>query len=218
MEVEAEAEAAEELLLVAMAKVARDRALVQAAHSQTAEAAAAAASAERAQLVRSLGEMESHCGGLDVRLRELTALADSLQEREAAAAAASELQAGAAATMAQARLGELREELREATAARDKVEVERADTHALLVRTVAKAAAERATLITQVSRSTAMEKLRVVTLKGLATENGPENGNEAQRPNFRVERVHVSAGYNREEGNRRASRNGRVSLYPTRIP
>ena len=74
---EAEAEAAEELLLVAMAKVARDRALVQAAHSQTAEAAAAAASAERAQLVRSLGEMESHCGGLDVRLRELTALCEA---------------------------------------------------------------------------------------------------------------------------------------------
>jgi chromosome segregation ATPase len=41
------------------------------------EAAAAAASADRAQLVRSLGEMESHCGGLDVRLRELTALCEA---------------------------------------------------------------------------------------------------------------------------------------------
>ena len=37
----------------------------------------------------------------------------------------------------------------------------------------------------------------------------------AQRQNFRVVRVHVSTGYNLVEGNRRASRNGRVSdLHP----
>jgi hypothetical protein len=35
---------------------------------------------------------------------------------------------------------------------------------------------------------------------------------------FRVERDHVSTGYNRVEGNRRASRNGRVSSSPTRNP
>jgi hypothetical protein len=35
---------------------------------------------------------------------------------------------------------------------------------------------------------------------------------------MRVVRVHVSTGYNRVEGNRRASRNGRVSHLPPEIP
>ena len=36
--------------------------------------------------------------------------------------------------------------------------------------------------------------------------------------NFCVVRVHVSTGYNRVERNRRASRNGRVSILPPEIP
>ena len=42
--------------------------------------------------------------------------------------------------------------------------------------------------------------------------------NDGQIPNFRVERVPVSTGYNRVEGNRQASRNGRVSDLPPEIP
>jgi hypothetical protein len=39
--------------------------------------------------------------------------------------------------------------------------------------------------------------------------------NDGRIPNFRGVRVHVSTGYNRAEGNRRALRNGRVSdLHP----
>jgi hypothetical protein len=38
--------------------------------------------------------------------------------------------------------------------------------------------------------------------------------NDGQIPNTRAVRVHVSTGYNRAEGNRRASRNGRVSDLP----
>jgi hypothetical protein len=40
--------------------------------------------------------------------------------------------------------------------------------------------------------------------------------NDGQIPNFRDVRVHVSAGYNLAEVNRRASRNGLVSSSPTR--
>jgi hypothetical protein len=39
-----------------------------------------------------------------------------------------------------------------------------------------------------------------------------------QNPNFRGVRLHVSTGYNRVEGNRRASRNGRVSDLPPETP
>jgi hypothetical protein len=42
--------------------------------------------------------------------------------------------------------------------------------------------------------------------------------NDIQIPNFRGVRVHVSTGHNRVEGNRRASRNGRVSSSSTRNP
>jgi hypothetical protein len=42
--------------------------------------------------------------------------------------------------------------------------------------------------------------------------------NDGQVSNFCVVRVHVSTGYNRVEGNRRASRNGRVSDLPPEIP
>jgi hypothetical protein len=47
-------------------------------------------------------------------------------------------------------------------------------------------------------------------------ENQPLN--DGQIPNVRVVRVRVSTGYTRVEGNRRASRNGRVSSSPTEIP
>jgi hypothetical protein len=49
-----------------------------------------------------------------------------------------------------------------------------------------------------------------------ATGNGPLN--DAQIPITRGVRVHVSMGYNRVEGNRRASRNGLVSDLPPEIP
>jgi hypothetical protein len=42
--------------------------------------------------------------------------------------------------------------------------------------------------------------------------------NDGQRPNFRGVRVALGTGYNRVEGNRRASRNGRVSDLPPEIP
>jgi hypothetical protein len=45
--------------------------------------------------------------------------------------------------------------------------------------------------------------------------NGPER--DGQIPNFRGVRVHVSTGYHRVEGNRRASRNGLVSDLPPEI-
>jgi hypothetical protein len=41
---------------------------------------------------------------------------------------------------------------------------------------------------------------------------------DGQIPNFRGVRVHVSTGYNRVEGNRRASRNGLVGDLPPEIP
>ena len=50
-----------------------------------------------------------------------------------------------------------------------------------------------------------------------ATENGPLN--DAQIPNCRGVHVALGTGYSRVEGNRRASRNGRVSdRSPTRNP
>jgi hypothetical protein len=48
--------------------------------------------------------------------------------------------------------------------------------------------------------------LRIVTL-----------GFEGHIPNVHGVRVHVGTGYNRVEGNRRASRNGRVSDLPPEI-
>jgi hypothetical protein len=42
--------------------------------------------------------------------------------------------------------------------------------------------------------------------------------NDGQIRSFRGVRVHVSTSYNRVEGNRRASRNGRVSALPPEIP
>jgi hypothetical protein len=65
---------------------------------------------------------------------------------------------------------------------------------------------------------TAMQQLRIVMV-GVwhgATEKGSLN--DGQIPNFRGVRVHVSTVYNRVEGNRRASRNGRVSDLPPEIP
>jgi hypothetical protein len=62
---------------------------------------------------------------------------------------------------------------------------------------------------------TAMQELRIVTL-GLARGDRKCPLNERQIPNFRGVRVHVSTGYTRVEGNRRASRNGLVSSSRTR--
>jgi hypothetical protein len=42
--------------------------------------------------------------------------------------------------------------------------------------------------------------------------------NDGRIPNTRVARVAPGTGYNRVEGNRRASRNGRVSDLPPEIP
>jgi hypothetical protein len=64
--------------------------------------------------------------------------------------------------------------------------------------------------------STAMHKLRIVMLgTGLARGDRKWSLNDGHIPNTRVVRVHVSPGYNHGEGNRRASRNGRVRS-PTR--
>jgi hypothetical protein len=63
-----------------------------------------------------------------------------------------------------------------------------------------------------------LEKLRIVTVafgtgrQRMALERG------AQLPNFHGVRVALDTGYHRVEGNRQASRNGRVSLSPTRNP
>ena len=45
-----------------------------------------------------------------------------------------------------------------------------------------------------------------------------ENGREGQIPNLRGVAEHVSTGYNRVEGNLRASRNGLMSDLPPEIP
>jgi hypothetical protein len=63
------------------------------------------------------------------------------------------------------------------------------------------------------TRYIAMRTLRIVTLYGLARRDRERPLNDGQIPNFRV-RVHASTGYHRVEGNRRASRNGRVSDPP----
>ena len=60
---------------------------------------------------------------------------------------------------------------------------------------------------------TAVKKWRIVTLRvwhGMVLERWTN-------PNTRVVRAALGTGYNRVEGNRRASRNGRVSSSPTRI-
>jgi hypothetical protein len=64
---------------------------------------------------------------------------------------------------------------------------------------------------------TAMKQLRIVTLR-FGRQNRKWPLNDRQIPNVRVVRVHASTGYNRAEGNRRASRNGRVSDLPPEIP
>ena len=51
-------------------------------------------------------------------------------------------------------------------------------------------------------------------IQGAAAENGPLN--EAQRPTVRGVRVALGTGHDPREGNRWASRNGRVSSSPTR--
>jgi hypothetical protein len=62
----------------------------------------------------------------------------------------------------------------------------------------------------------AMKKLRIVALGfGSARQKVPLNA--GQIPNFRGVRVALGAGYSRAEGNRRASRNGRVSDLPPEI-
>jgi hypothetical protein len=61
-----------------------------------------------------------------------------------------------------------------------------------------------------------MQKLRIVTLR--AQGDIKWSLNDGQIPNVRVVRVHVSTGYHRVEGNRRASRNGVVSGLPPEIP
>jgi hypothetical protein len=61
-----------------------------------------------------------------------------------------------------------------------------------------------------------MNKLRIVTLRfGTGRQ---KMALEGQTRNFRGVRVYVRSGYNRVEGNRRASRNGLVSSLPPEIP
>jgi hypothetical protein len=57
---------------------------------------------------------------------------------------------------------------------------------------------------------TAMQKLRIVTLGFGARGDREWSLNEGRIPNFRAVRVALGTVYNRVEGNRRASRNGRV--------
>jgi hypothetical protein len=65
---------------------------------------------------------------------------------------------------------------------------------------------------------TAMKELRVVAAGFGTGWHRKWPSNEGQIPNFRAVREHASTGYNRVEGNRRASRNGRVTSSPTRNP
>jgi hypothetical protein len=60
--------------------------------------------------------------------------------------------------------------------------------------------------------------LRIGTVGGLARGDREWPLNEGQIPHFRVVRVALGMGYNRVEGNRRASRNGLVSELPPEIP
>jgi hypothetical protein len=59
-------------------------------------------------------------------------------------------------------------------------------------------------------------KLRIVT-SCLAHDNIKCSLNDSQIINTRGVRVHVSPGYTRVEGNRRASRNGLVSVLPPEL-
>ena len=63
---------------------------------------------------------------------------------------------------------------------------------------------------------TAMQKLRIERL-GFGTARQKMALNDLQQPNFRGVRVALGTRYNPGEGNRRASRNGRVSDLPPEI-
>jgi hypothetical protein len=68
-------------------------------------------------------------------------------------------------------------------------------------------------------QGTAMQKLRIEHVKlGLARRDRKWPLNDRQIPNPNVVRVAFGTGYHRVEGNRRASRNRRVSRSPTRNP
>jgi hypothetical protein len=75
----------------------------------------------------------------------------------------------------------------------------------------------RSVLCCRTHRCTAMRKCRVGR-SGLARGDRKWPLNDGRIPKFRGVRVHASTGYNRVEGNRRASRNGRVSDLPPKIP
>jgi hypothetical protein len=62
-----------------------------------------------------------------------------------------------------------------------------------------------------------MQKLRIAMLR-FGTGRQKMGLDDGEIPNFRGVRVHVRTRYNRVEGNRRASRNGRVSDLPPEIP
>jgi hypothetical protein len=64
------------------------------------------------------------------------------------------------------------------------------------------------------AQSRAMTTLRIAMLRFGTWGDRKCSLNEGQITTFRVVSVHVSTGYNRAEGNRRASRNGRVSELP----
>jgi hypothetical protein len=62
------------------------------------------------------------------------------------------------------------------------------------------------------------QKRRVVTFRGLARRDRKWPLNDGQIPNPNVVRVAPGSDYRRVEGNRRASRNGRVSDLPPETP
>jgi hypothetical protein len=63
-----------------------------------------------------------------------------------------------------------------------------------------------------------MEKVANLNVGGLARRDRESSLNDGQIPNPNVVRVAPGARYHRVEGDRRASRNGRVSYSPTRNP
>jgi hypothetical protein len=67
------------------------------------------------------------------------------------------------------------------------------------------------------SPSVRPERLRIVML-GFARRDRKWSLNDGQIPNFHVVRVALGKGYNRVEGNRRASRTSRVSDLPAENP
>jgi hypothetical protein len=71
-------------------------------------------------------------------------------------------------------------------------------------------------LVDGCERRTHVIDAKVANQFGTGDRKWPSN--DGQIPNSRVVRVHVSTGYNRVEGNRRASRNGLVSDLPPGIP